>query len=89
MNTGRQFWRLNGPIANQAYKPINDTDNRQSRGHAVVVIGYSDTLAGGSWIIANSLGLKWGDGGYAAIPYACNKDIGESFALISFAGNAF
>ena len=84
MFTGRKFWTLNGPIASQSYKPINNDDNRQSKGHAVTIMGYSDILNGGSWIIANSLGTKWGDKGYAAIPYACNVDIGEAFAILKF-----
>lgn len=84
MFTGRKFWTLSGPITEQGYKPINNVDNRQSKGHAMVVIGYSDNLNGGSWIIANSLGPRWGDKGYAAIPYSCNIDIGEAFAIHGF-----
>lgn len=86
MLTGKQFWKLSGPLEQHDYKPINDIDNRQSRGHAVVCIGYDDNLLGGSWIIANSLGPGWGFQGYAAIPYQCNVDFIESYVITSFAG---
>lgn len=89
INTGRQFWKLKGPVSSHRYIPINEDFNRYSRGHAVVVVGYDDTFLDGSWIIANSSGHNWGDKGYAAIPYTCNVDIGESFAITNFAGNRF
>lgn len=86
MYTGKLFWELRGPLEKQAYKPINSTDNRQSKGHAVTIVGYDDDINGGSYIIANSLGPKWGDRGYGAIPYSCISDIGESYVLNGFAG---
>jgi hypothetical protein len=36
-------------------------------GHAVLVVGYSDTNS--YWIIRNSFGPEWGDQGYAYMPY--------------------
>jgi hypothetical protein len=81
LHTGRKFWNLKGPVATQEYEPINISNNRHSRGHAVTVVGYDDNIRGGSWIIANSLGLPWGDRGLGALPYTCNKDIGESFII--------
>lgn len=36
-------------------------------GHAMLIVGYDD--AEGTWLIRNSWGADWGDGGYAAIPY--------------------
>lgn len=84
--TGRKFWDISGPLADHKYIPINTSDNRQSRGHAVTIIGYDDNLNNGSWIIANSAGPKWGFHGYAAIPYACNVDIGEAYVITQFAG---
>jgi C1A family cysteine protease len=86
MRTGRMFWRLRGEFSEQVYKPVNSTDNYPSKGHAVVIIGYDDNLNSGSWLIANSLGPKWGYQGYGAIPYSCNVDIGESFVITKFAG---
>jgi C1A family cysteine protease len=86
MLTSRLFWGLKGPLEEQRYKQINMTDNKQYRGHAVTIIGYDDNICGGSWIIANSLGPVWGHQGYAAIPYSCNSDIGEAYAITQFAG---
>jgi len=36
-------------------------------GHAITLSGYSDS--GGYWIIKNSWGTGWGDGGYGKISY--------------------
>jgi len=80
--TGRQFWKLNGKLSEQVYKPINDIDNRPSHGHAVTIIGYTDDY----WMVANSSGLKWGDKGYGILPYACRQDIGEAYIINDFAG---
>ena len=88
MFTGKQFWKLSGPLEQQNYKPINDTDNRRSKGHAVVCIGYDDNLNGGAWIIANSMGPKWGFQGYGAIPYSCDIDFMESYVITNFVGNS-
>jgi hypothetical protein len=86
MHTGKRFWSLKGPLEEQVYMPVNLTDNRQSNGHAITIVGYDDRLRGGSWIIANSLGPCWGFQGYGAIPYECNRDIGESYVITKFAG---
>lgn len=86
MFTGRMFWKMSGPLAEQAYKPVNLDDNRRSNGHAVTIIGYDDSINNGSWIVANSLGPKWGDHGFGAIPYSCTVDIGEAYVLNGFAG---
>jgi C1A family cysteine protease len=86
MHTGKLFWNLRGPMSTQMYKPINDMDNRLAQGHALTLIGYDDNLNGGSWIAANSLGYHWGDHGLAAIPYACNDEIGEAYVITNFAG---
>lgn len=36
-------------------------------GHAMLIVGYDD--ARGCWLIRNSWGADWGDGGYAQVPY--------------------
>lgn len=84
LNTGRMFWKMKGPLAEQTYKSINNTDNRKFGGHAVTIIGFNDNL--NSWIIANSLGLTWGDHGLGVLPYECNHDIGEAYVITEFAG---
>lgn len=38
--------------------------------HAMLVVGYDDTVAGGAFRVINSWGPKWGDGGFVWIPYA-------------------
>ena len=86
IKTGKLFWGLRGALVDHRYKPVNGTDNRQTNGHAIVIIGYDDNINSGSWIIANSSGPSWGFHGYAAIPYECNIDIGESYVITNFAG---
>lgn len=88
IRTGRMFWKMVGELSEQVYKPVNDVDNFRSNGHAATIVGYDDNLNGGSWIIANSLGPKWGFQGYGAIPYSCNVDIGEAYIITKFAGIA-
>lgn len=83
MHIGRKFLRIIGELSEQSYEPISDV-NRYSRGHAVTIIGYNED----SWIIANSMGLKWGDRGFGVIPFECNTDIGEAYAIKRFAGFA-
>lgn len=89
MWTGRKFWKLRGDLSLQDYTPVNNTDNRVSKGHAMTIVGYDNDLAGGTWIVANSLGPKWGHRGYGAIPFSCGNDIGESYVIRSFAGMEF
>jgi len=38
-------------------------------GHAMVVVGYDDNIAGGSFRLMNSWGRDWGDGGFKWIRY--------------------
>jgi hypothetical protein len=45
---------------------IPDWDDAPS-GHAVVISGYRDTPSGKQFLIHNSWGTSWGDGGYAWI----------------------
>lgn len=42
--------------------------------HAMVIIGYDDTKAGGAFLVQNSWGTDWGSGGYFWIKYS---DIGK------------
>jgi hypothetical protein len=84
IRTGRQFWKLSGPIGQQNYTPVNDTTNQHAYDHAVVIVGNMPEKR--CWIIANSKGLKWGDKGIGILPYECAVDIGESYSIIDFAG---
>jgi C1A family cysteine protease len=86
MHTGRLFWSMRGEFREQVYKPVNNIDNRPAPGHAVTIVGYNNEIQGGSWIIANSLGLRWGYRGCGILPYSCYVDIGESYVIRNFAG---
>jgi len=86
MHTGRLFWRMRGELNEQIYKPVNENDNRPTQGHAVTIVGYDDKIQNGCWIIANSLGLRWGHRGCGILPYSCYADIGESYVIRNFAG---
>ena len=86
LRTGRLFWSMKGDFKEQNYKSINIVDNRLSKGHAVTIIGYDNSVLGGSWIIANFLGPKWGFKGYGILPYECCRDIGEAYIVKPFYG---
>jgi len=86
MITGSLFWKLSGKFEDLEYVPVNGTTNRQSKSHAVVIVGFDDTLRGGSFIVMNSKGPRWGDHGYAPIPYSCLVDIGEAYVVDNFSG---
>jgi len=51
--------------------------------HAVVVVGWDD--AKGAWIIRNSWGTAWGEGGYAYIQYG-DSGIGTNVSYVEYAG---
>lgn len=82
--TGILFWKLHGRLASQKYMPVNSTNNIQSKGHAATIVGYDDTLCGGSFIIANSSGPRWGDCGFGIFPYMCIVDVGEAYVIAKF-----
>jgi C1A family cysteine protease len=50
----------------------SDNKNRQID-HVVVIVGWDDSQGPGVWIIKNSWGPYWGDGGYMKLPYGCNN----------------
>lgn len=82
VHTGKRFWALTGPLSGHDYAPLNGDPS--FRDHALTIVGYDDEME--SYIVANSIGLKWGDKGYGALPYACEQDIGESYVIDRFAG---
>ena len=53
-------------------------------GHAVLAVGYDDTLDGGRFIVRNSWGTGWGDKGYFYMPYKylTNKGLADDFWVI-------
>lgn len=52
--------------------------------HAVLIVGWNDTLCGGegAWIVKNSWGTSWGDGGYFYIKYG-HANIGSYTSVIT------
>ncbi len=53
--------------------------------HAVVLVGWNDN--GGYWIMRNSWGPNWGEGGYMRIPYGCSS-IGYAACYVVYPGMA-
>jgi len=54
-------------------------------GHAMAVVGYDD--AKGRFLVRNSFGPTWGDGGYGTLPYeyVFASDLADSFWTLRFA----
>lgn len=62
--------------------PMPQPDEQCIGGHAIMCVGYDDT---NRWfIIRNSWGPSWGDGGYFYLPYAYveNPNLAEDFWVI-------
>ena len=52
---------------------FNACENDQGTNHAVVLVGWDDNEGTeGCWILRNSWGSWWGDGGYMLIEYGCS-----------------
>ncbi len=57
-------------LKHKVWLPPNDTTDEVLGGHAMCVVGYNDTLAGGALQIMNSWGEQWGERGFAWVRYA-------------------
>lgn len=66
MNLGENFYYIRGPLAEQDYGSVN-ASNPSIGGHAMSIVGYDDELGG--FIIENSWGPYWGDGGLFLLKY--------------------
>ncbi len=54
--------------------------------HAVVIVGWDDSQGpAGVWIMRNSWGPGWGEGGYMRIPYGCSQ-IGYAACYVNYPG---
>ncbi len=54
--------------------------------HAVVLVGWNDTQGpAGVWIVRNSWGPWWGEGGYMRIPYECSR-VGYNATYVNYRG---
>lgn len=49
--------------------PVPQAGDRLLGGHAVLAVGYDDQREGGSIVVRNSWGPRWGDEGYGYLPY--------------------
>ncbi|MBK7142737.1 MAG: PKD domain-containing protein [bacterium] len=56
--------------------------------HAVTLVGWDDNQSGGIWIIRNSWGSNWGEGGYMRMPYNCSY-IGYNATYINYRGTVW
>ncbi len=55
-------------------KPRNGDWPAPGGGHAMLIVGFDDREA--AWLVRNSWGTDWGDGGYAWIPYSVMERYG-------------
>lgn len=75
------FWNSAG--VNRAH-PVMDSKSSwpsSNTGHAMILLGWDDSRGGGSFIAQNSLGTRWGDGGWGYFRY--------SFLYDSYNGSKF
>jgi C1A family cysteine protease len=59
-------------VARTGVVPMPGPDERLLGGHAVLAVGYVASTR--MFIVRNSWGTKWGDGGYFTMPYAYLED---------------
>lgn len=85
---GSQFFGISGPLDQQVYPPVNTTDNTFQGGHAMNICGYVDDInkpGGGYFIVENSWGTTWGDGGFCALSYdVANADFTDIWTCTDF-----
>ena len=75
-------WRTNFPDGVFQGLP-SDLSKPGNIDHIVAIVGWDDTVGDhGVWIIKNSWGVFWGDGGYMLLPYGSNN-IGFGAAWVS------
>lgn len=75
------------------YNPNNGVNNNFKTNHAVLLVGWDDNYPkenfvktpsrDGAWIIKNSWGEKWGDGGYFYVSYDEKSIYAETTAVIA------
>ena len=59
---------LTGPWQSHQYQPVGDAANPYIGGHYMVFIGYD--LALRQFLVQNSWGKQWGDGGFCGLPFS-------------------
>lgn len=87
MKVWRWFYYISGPIdLHIMFKGPTEGRFDYMGNHFINIVGYDDTLAGGSFILQNSWGTGWGDGGYAAYSYSLVGDFYEAWIIHGFMG---
>ncbi len=87
MMVGGSF--MSNMMGKDAWIPTRSDYNQSGfGGHAMCVIGYDDYKNGGSFLIMNSWGTQWGNGGFAWVRYTDFKEFNvEAYGLYPM-GNA-
>jgi C1A family cysteine protease len=69
-------------VAKTGMVPMPKKNEKNIGGHAVAIVGFDDNKQ--CFIVRNSWGADWGDGGYCYMPYAyiTNKDLCDDFWTI-------
>lgn len=84
---GQMWLGLQGPWQQHVYPRAapNDPTNPSVGGHAMVCIGYDDSCQ--RFLIENSWGPQWGDGGFGGMPYdTFTHNLMEGFIVRGFDG---
>jgi len=75
------------------YEPLEPLDNVGYANHAVVLVGWNDTgfnettnTTEGYWIIKNSWGTDWGEGGYGKVKYGNLEKYRAFYVVTDIAG---
>ena len=77
---GQSFYNIYGHLHTHDY---NGVDNDNVGGHAMVVVGYDDSLGG--FIVENSWSKLWGDEGYFLLKYhVMEKDCQDAWVCTAF-----
>ena len=71
-----------GKIRDNGVYYATPEENGEKGGHAMCVLGYDDYKAGGSFLVRNSWGGQWGDGGNVWIRYSDFREIVYAAAVI-------
>ena len=75
-------------IAKNGIMPMPKTSEKVLGGHAVLVVGYKLINGQPYWIVRNSWGTGWGDGGYFYMPeaYLTTKGLASDYWTITLVG---